>query len=156
VHTSWRIPESALCVIYNQSGQVLVLQRLDDPEFWQSVTGTREAHELPWQTALREVHEECGIDIHAKAYSLRDCQQTNTYLIRQRWRHRYPPGTKTNTEYVFSLEVADDEIITLTEHSAYLWLDKAQAMQKVWSPTNRDAIRDFVPDIITHHPEPSR
>ena len=51
----WRIPESALVVIYNQAGQVLVMQRNDDPLFWQSVTGTRETAESPYQTAVREV-----------------------------------------------------------------------------------------------------
>ena len=38
----YRIPQSALTVVYNQSGQVLVMQRNDDPQFWQSVTGTLE------------------------------------------------------------------------------------------------------------------
>ena len=142
----WRIPESALIVIYNQAGQVLVMQRNDDPLFWQSVTGTREAAESPYQTALREVGEETGINITASGYQLIDCKQTNQYEIRDRWRHRYPPDVKINTEHVFSLRVANEQGIILTEHSAYAWLSKAQAMAKVWSPTNRAAIELFVPN----------
>jgi dATP pyrophosphohydrolase len=144
MNTQWRIPESALIVIYNDSGQVLMLQRNDDPLFWQSVTGTREVDETPMQTAQREVFEETGIDITALSYQLIDCKQTNQYEIRQRWRHRYPPEAIVNTEYVFALQVSDKQNIILTEHSAFLWLSKEQAMEKAWSPSNKEAIQRFV------------
>jgi dATP pyrophosphohydrolase len=142
----YRIPQSALTVVYNQSGQVLVMQRNDDPKFWQSVTGTLEQGEKPSETARREVFEETSIDITECNYQLIDCQKINTYEIRDRWKHRYPPGTPFNTEHVFAVAVANDQIIELTEHSAYLWLDKQSAMQKVWSDTNREAISLYVPD----------
>lgn len=145
--SEYRIPKSALTVVYNRSGQVLVMQRNDDPNFWQSVTGTLEIDELPIQTAVREVLEETGIDIVKHRYQLQDCEKINTYPIRAMWQHRYPPNTPFNTEYVFSVKVADDHDIKLTEHSAFLWLDKKQAMDKVWSDTNREAILRFVPDI---------
>ena len=144
--TEYRIPQSALTVVYNRKGQVLVMQRNDDPNFWQSVTGTLEQGEMPIETALREVLEETSIDITQSAYRLIDCQKINTYEIRDRWKHRYPPGTLCNTEHVFAVEVANDQGIVLTEHSAYLWLDKPFAMQKVWSDTNREAIFLYVPD----------
>jgi dATP pyrophosphohydrolase len=142
----YRRAESALVVIYDQRGRVLVLQRNDDCDFWQSVTGTLEPDEQPFQTALREVCEETGIDIQASAYRLVDCHQVNRYEIRSRWQHRYPPGTPYNTEYVFSVEVSGIDQIHLTEHSRYLWLNKKQAMEKVWSDTNRQAICEFVPN----------
>jgi dATP pyrophosphohydrolase len=144
--SNYRIPQSALTVVYNQSGQVLVMQRNDDPEFWQSVTGTLEQGEDPSETARREVLEETSIDITRSAYELIDCQKINTYEIRDRWKHRYAPNTPFNTEHVFAVAVANDQIIALTEHSAYLWLDKQSAMQKVWSDTNREAISLYVPD----------
>ncbi len=145
--TEYRIPQSALTVVYNCAGQVLVMQRNDDPEFWQSVTGTLELGEKPIETALREVLEETGIDIIESAYQLVDCQKINTYDIRDRWKHRYPPGTPYNTEHVFAVEVANNQSISLTEHSAYFWLDKTSAIKKVWSDTNREAILLYVPDI---------
>ena len=128
----YRIPRSALTVVYNKSGQVLVMQRNDDPKFWQSVTGTLELGEEPSETARREVLEETSIDITQNDYQLIDCHKINTYEIRDRWKHRYPPDTPFNTEHVFAVEVANDQVISLTEHSAYLWLDKHCAMQKVW------------------------
>jgi dATP pyrophosphohydrolase len=142
----YRRPESALVVIYDRQGRVLVLQRNDDSEFWQSVTGTLEPGEEAIDTARREVYEETGIDIQASAYTLVDCQQRNRYKIRPRWQYRYPPNTLFNTEYVFSLEVSGQDIIVLSEHSSYLWLDKTQAMEKVWSDTNRQAIGEHVPN----------
>ena len=145
----WRIPESALIVIYNQAGQVLVMQRMDDAEFWQSVTGTREAGESPFQTALREIREETGIDIEFEQYELIDCQQTNQYPIRACWQHRYPPNTPYNTEYVFALQVRNEQPIVLTEHSAYQWLSKQAAIAKVWSDSNKQAIDRFVPIMHT-------
>ncbi len=145
--TEYRIPQSALTVVYNCAGLVLVMQRNDDPEFWQSVTGTLERGEKPIETALREVLEETGIDIIESAYQLVDCQKINTYDIRDRWKHRYPPGTPYNTEHVFAVEVANNQSISLTEHSAYFWLDNTSAIKKVWSDTNREAILLYVPDI---------
>jgi dATP pyrophosphohydrolase len=147
VTPTYRIPQSALTVVYNQSGQVLVMQRNDDPEFWQSVTGTLEQGEKPFDTAMREVLEETAIDIATCQYRLVDCHKINTYEIRERWKHRYPSNTPYNTEHVFAVEVADNQSVVLTEHSAYLWLDKSAAMQKVWSDTNREAIALFVPGV---------
>ena len=143
---AYRRPESALVVIYDRQGRVLVMQRQDDPEFWQSVTGTLEDDELAISAALREVKEETGIDIQNAGYQLTDHQHTNQFSIRDIWQHRYPPGTPFNTEHVFSVQVAGNDHIILTEHLHYLWLDKISAMEKVWSDTNRLAIEDCVPD----------
>ncbi|WJG08115.1 dihydroneopterin triphosphate diphosphatase [Aliiglaciecola sp. LCG003] len=143
---AFRRPESVLIVIYDAASRVLVLQRQDDPDFWQSVTGTLEHNELPWETASREVAEETGIHIETHSLQLIDCGCTNQYVIRDIWRHRYPPNCRYNTEYVFALQVTGDEVIKLTEHLSYQWLDKHQAIDKVWSDTNRAAIIKFVPD----------
>lgn len=139
-------PESSLIVIYDKASNVLILQRNDDPLFWQSVTGTLEAGETPWQTAMREVAEETGINIQTLALKLVDCNCTNQYEIRDIWLYRYAPQVKFNTEHVFALQVSGTEPIILTEHSAYQWLDKQAAIEKVWSQTNKKAIQQFVPD----------
>lgn len=136
-------PESVLVVIRDKDGRILVLQREDDPEFWQSVTGALEEDELPLDTAFREVFEETGIDLKADGYQLRDCGKTNRYRIRPRWQHRYPPGCTENTEYVFSATVRGDEEIRLTEHLSYQWLPVDEAVARVWSPSNKDAIATF-------------
>ena len=140
-------PESVLVVLYDYQHRILVLQRDDDPDFWQSVTGTLEPDELPMQTALREVKEETGIDLVAGGHLLVDCRHTNQYEIRPQWRHRYPIDVSINTEYVFSAQVSGNEAIALTEHLSYEWLPKHEAVNKVWSSTNKDAISRFVPGV---------
>ncbi len=131
-------------VIYDQQERVLVLQREDDSSFWQSVTGTMESDESPVDTALREVKEETGIDIALSRYQLIDCRQTNQYEIRPLWRHRYAPNIKVNTEYVFCVQVSGNDNIQLTEHLQYMWLTKRDAIDRVWSDTNKQAIEQFV------------
>lgn len=141
-------PESVLVVLYNQYNEVLVLQRDDDPFFWQSVTGSLEDNESPIQTALREVGEETGIDLSVSPLLISDCRRVNQYVIREDWRHRYAQGVSTNFEYVFCACVPKGSKIVLTEHLQYLWLDKVSAIEKVWSNTNKEAIKRFVPEAI--------
>lgn len=145
-------PESVLVVLFNEYNEVLVLQRMDDANFWQSVTGTMEGVEAPIQTAVREVFEETGIDLSFERlgsggflHHLMDCRQVNQYSIREDWRYRYPPGVDKNFEYVFCAKVPASANITLTEHTAYVWLNKQEAISKVWSATNKNAIAQFVP-----------
>ncbi len=110
---AYKKPESALVVLYDQHYRVLLLQRQDDPTFWQSVTGAKQ----------------------------------NQYEIRSRWLHRYPPGTVHNTEHVFSLQINSDLPIVLTEHLQYEWVSKDEALARLWSPSNKEAVSLFVPSV---------
>ncbi|HKV13789.1 MAG TPA: hypothetical protein VJQ81_02035, partial [Reyranella sp.] len=49
------------------------------------------------------------------------------------------------TEHVFGFQVPATAVATLdpAEHTAQLWLPWAQAMDKVFSPTNRAAIAEL-------------
>ncbi len=133
-------PISILAVIHDLDGSVLLLNRCDAPGFWQSVTGSREGDETLMDTALREVWEETGIK--ATREQLCDWKLTNEYEIYERWRHRYPPGVCVNTEHVFSLCIARDTQISLQpkEHSESIWLPAFIAAEKVFSPSNKEAI----------------
>ncbi|MGP0712807.1 dihydroneopterin triphosphate diphosphatase, partial [Escherichia coli] len=64
---AYKRPVSILVVIYAQdTKRVLMLQRRDDPDFWQSVTGSVEEGETAPQAAMREVKEEVTIDVVAE------------------------------------------------------------------------------------------
>ena len=139
-------PESVLVVIYNDADQVLAMQRQDDPTFWQSVTGSMESGETPLQTAIREVEEETGIRVDRDALVFQDHQLTSQYVIRPCWRHRYEEGVTINTEHLFSMKVRKGQPIVLTEHLAFEWLDKQDAMNRMWSESNVNGVRDCVPD----------
>jgi dATP pyrophosphohydrolase len=73
---------------------------------------------------------------------LSDWRVTNRYEIWPQWRARYAPEVTHNTEHVFGFQVPEITVATLdpAEHTAQLWLPWRQAMDKVFSPTNRDAI----------------
>jgi len=120
---SFKLPVSVLVVIYAEdTKRVLMLQRRDDPPFWQSVTGSKDApHESYAATAAREVREETGIDPHAPGCVLRDWGLENVYTIYPHWQHRYAPGVWHNTERVFGLQVPAPQAVALNphEHTAY-------------------------------------
>jgi dATP pyrophosphohydrolase len=142
---AFKRPVSILVVIYAQdTKRVLMLQRRDDPEFWQSVTGSLEEGETASQAAAREVKEEVAIDVASEPLALIDCQRTVEFEIFSHLRHRYAPGIERNTESWFRLALPHERPIVFSEHLAYRWVDAADAaaMTKSWS--NRQAIEEFV------------
>jgi dATP pyrophosphohydrolase len=137
----FKIPESVLVVIHTPSLQVLLVNRADMPEYWQSVTGSKDAADEPLEaTARREVMEETGID--CAIGRLHDWNLENIYDIYPRWLHRYEPGVTRNTEHVFGLCVPERTPVTLNprEHTAYQWLPWRDAADTCASFSNAEAI----------------
>jgi dATP pyrophosphohydrolase len=151
----YKQPVSVLVLVHTQDLRVLLLERADFPEHWQSVTGSREPDEPLAATAARELAEETGIDADAFG-GVVDWQLSNDFEIFEQWRHRYPPGTLHNTEHVFGLEVPAPLEVRLNprEHLRHAWLPWTEAAQRCFSWTNRDAIL-ALPERI-HAREPQR
>ncbi len=133
-------------VLYSADLQVLLLERADAPDFWQSVTGSKDTPDEPLRhTACREVAEETGIVVgmagvaHAQ---LRDWNLRNVYEIYPVWRHRYAPGITHNTEHVFGLCVPRQVPIVLAprEHVQQVWLPWREAADRCFSPSNAEAV----------------
>ena len=143
---AFKIPESVLVVIYTSALDVLLIERADQPGFWQSVTGSKDAADEPLvEPAVREVGEETGIAIGSAAVPmacLRDWRLSNVYDIYPVWQHRYAPGVTRNTEHVFGLQVPRDVAITLAprEHLQHAWLPWREAADRCFSPSNAEAI----------------
>jgi dATP pyrophosphohydrolase len=87
------------------------------------------------------LREETGLSVG----TLSDWRLINRYEIWPQWRARYAPEVTHNTEHVFGFQVPEATVAALdpAEHIAQLWLPWRQAMEKVFSPTNRDAIRQL-------------
>lgn len=141
--TTYKLPVSTLIVIHTQDLRVLLLERADHPSYWQSVTGSQDEGEILHETAVREVHEETGLD--ALAFTLTDWRRENIYKIYPVWRHRYPPGTTDNSEHVFALLLPEQMAVTPAprEHLGFQWLPWQEAAARCFSWSNRDAILEL-------------
>ena len=134
-------PVSVLVLVHTSDLHVLLLERADFPDHWQSVTGSRDADEPLAATARRELLEETGIDADAFGGPV-DWQRVNRYEIYPQWRHRYPADITHNTEHVFSLDVGEPVPVELSprEHVRHAWLPWEAAAARCFSWSNRDAI----------------
>lgn len=139
-----KIPISVLVVIYKSNRDVLLIERADRHDFWQSVTGSLDSPDEDLALAAkREVLEETGIVVdQLPVGSMRSMDHCIEYEIYPEWRFRYSPGVTRNTEHWFSLEVPDEIQIQLAprEHVAYQWLPFQEAAKKCFSPSNGEAI----------------
>jgi dihydroneopterin triphosphate diphosphatase len=131
-------PESVLVVVYTRAGDVLLMERRQPPGWWQSVTGSLEADEMPWEAAVRELHEETGL----AADGLLDLGVNRRFTIAPAWRERFAPGVTENLEHAFALRLAAPVEIALdpAEHVRYEWLPLQAAAERATSHTNRAAI----------------
>jgi dATP pyrophosphohydrolase len=143
-----KLPVSVLVIIFTHEFQVLLLERADHPGYWQSVTGSQDEGESLFETAIREVEEETGLD--ACEYSLTDWGVQYRFEIFTEWRHRYAPGITHNDEHVFGLRLPEPVSITTNsrEHLGFVWLPYEEAAERVFSWSNAAAIRrlpEFAP-----------
>ncbi|HYW56905.1 MAG TPA: dihydroneopterin triphosphate diphosphatase [Polaromonas sp.] len=148
----FKIPESVLVLIHTAEQDVLLLERVDHPGFWQSVTGSLDTSDEPLvRTAVREVLEETGIAADVALFH--NWALSNIYEIYPQWRHRYAPGVTHNTEHVFSLCVPRGTAVTLSprEHTAWQWLPLLEAADLCYSASNAEAIL-MLPQFMASQP----
>ena len=137
--------QSVLVVIYaKNTNRVLMLQRQDDPDFWQSVTGTIESGETPKNTAIRELWEEVRLEISENSTALFDCKESIEFEIFPHFRYKYAPNITHCKEHWFLCEVEKEFIPVLSEHLAYQWVSPEQAIQMTKSSNNAEAIRKYI------------
>ena len=137
--------QSVLVVIYaKDTNRVLMLQRQDDPDFWQSVTGTIESGETPKNTAIRELWEEVRLDISENSTALFDCNESIECEIFPHFRYKYAPNVTHCHEHWFLLAMEQEFEPVLSEHLAYQWVSPEQAIQMTKSSNNAEAIRKYI------------
>ncbi|AXP46725.1 dihydroneopterin triphosphate diphosphatase [Haemophilus influenzae] len=137
--------QSVLVVIYaKNTNRVLMLQRQDDPDFWQSVTGTIESGETPKNTAIRELWEEVRLEISENSTALFDCKESIEFEIFPHFRYKYAPNVTHCREHWFLLAMEQEFEPVLSEHLAYQWVSPEQAIQMTKSSNNAEAIRKYI------------
>ena len=137
-----RRPESILVVVYTGNADILLLKRSQPFAFWQSVTGSLEAGESSAEAAYRELLEETGL---ADEGRLVDTGTERTFTIDPRWRDRYAADTTENTEHEWHYRLPEVVNIDIDnkEHSAYRWFGIDDAIEAVWSWTNKAALQSL-------------
>ena len=137
--------QSVLVVIYTKdTNRVLMLQRQDDADFWQSVTGTIESGETPKNTAIRELWEEARLEISENSTALFDCKESIEFEIFPHFRYKYAPNVTHCREYWFLLAMEQEFEPVLSEHLAYQWVLAEDAIQMTKSPNNAEAIKKYL------------
>lgn len=135
-----RRPESVLVVVHSRCGQALVLRRVKPEGLWQSVTGSLGWDEAPGDAAERELREETGLEGMPEATG-----RTRSFEILPELKDRYAPNVRFNLEHEFLLELPEPREIRLSaEHSAYRWLPLEEAVELVFSWTNRRALERLI------------
>ena len=109
-------------------------------DFWQSVTGSLHDGESHADAARRELAEETGLSDEGTLHYTGISRQ---FAIDPRWRSKFAPGIVENVEFEwrYRLPSPQDVEINRAEHSAFEWLPIADAIDRVWSWTNRDALK---------------
>ena len=128
-----------LVVVYTDDGFVLLLRRARPFAFWQSVTGSLRANEAHAAAAARELLEETGLTNEGVlSYS----GVSRQFAIDSRWRDRFGPGVIENVEFEwhYRLPCRVDIRHEEDEHSEYGWFSFDDALERIWSWTNRDAV----------------
>ena len=138
----YRRPVSVIVVVYTDDCEVLLLRRARPFDFWQSVTGSLKHGESHAEAAARELYEETGLRDEG---TLECAGVSRQFAIDPRWRHRFEPGVVENVEFEWRYRVpaALDIRLDGTEHNEYCWLPVNAAIDKVWSWTNKDALRQL-------------
>ena len=142
----YKNPNSILLIIFTKNFKVLLLRKNLKKELWQSVTGSMELDENPYETALRELKEETGID--KERSDLIFDNKSHKFMIYSEWINRYKESIYSNKEYIFGLKLNEEVSVKLSrEHSNYKWVDLNEAIYLVFSWTNKAALKS-IPNFI--------
>ena len=133
-----RRPVSVLVTVITRDLHVLLLKRTRPFDFWQSVTGSLRDGESHDDAARRELIEETGL---TEEGVLEYSGVSRQFVIDARWRDRFERGVIENVEFEwrYTLDRPLDVAINQKEHSEHQWLPLSDAIERVWSWTNRAA-----------------
>jgi len=117
------MPRVATCLLINEEGKLLILRRSDKVKtykgLWGGITGYVEPGEEPYETALKEIQEEVGIE------------KEHVVLINQgnivKFTDIYEGNQYEWTVYPFVFKIRKNEKIQIDwEHLEYRWITPSE------------------------------
>jgi dATP pyrophosphohydrolase len=129
------------CYVFNLVDNVpeyLILKRNKNKIYehlWQGVAGKIEKDEKAWQTAIRELKEETGLD------------PSNIFIADHVSRFYETKGDRVNLVPVFGIEVNSKDVILSDEHVDFKWVHYADARNTlVWNGQKKglEVINDMI------------
>lgn len=107
------------------------------PGIWQIVTGRIERREKAFETALREVNEESGLNPE-RLFVL---PHTTTF---------YSPRTDAISLIPLFVCLVDDSNVTLSkEHDEFMWLDAVKASRKLYFKSQKENVKFIESNLRT-------
>lgn len=123
----WPVPQpwrtGAFTVIRNEAGAVLWVKRTDR-DLWNLPGGGGENEEPPWETAVRETHEETGCHVR-----LGELTSINSYT------------DEANLTFTFSAEIISGQLTTGPESAAFAWFQPGEEPANT-PPQHRERVAD--------------
>ena len=120
-----RVIDSYVYKKSNNGFDFLILKRADTKIYehlWQGVAGKIEKGESAWQTAIRELKEETGLN------------PLNIFVADHVSRFYETNGDRINLVPVFGIEVESKDVILSEEHVDFKWVDYIEAKNTlVWN-----------------------
>ena len=129
------------CYVFNLVDNVpeyLILKRNKNKIYehlWQGVAGKIEKDEKAWQTAIRELKEETGLD------------PSNIFIADHVSRFYETKEDRVNLVPVFGVEVSSKDVILSDEHVDFKWVHYADARNTlVWNGQKKglEVINDMI------------
>jgi dATP pyrophosphohydrolase len=138
---TFRRPVSVLIIVHTAAGDVLLLRRSRPFDFWQSVTGSLAEGETHSEAAVRELTEETGLSSEGVlSYS----GLSRQFVIDPRWPTSISPVVENvEFEWRYRLDQAVPIRLHDAEHSEFCWCPIDEAVERVWSWTNRAALEQL-------------
>ena len=137
------------CYVFNLVDNVpefLILKRNKNKIYehlWQGVAGKIEKDEKAWQTAIRELKEETGLD------------PSNIFIADHVSRFYETKGDRVNLVPVFGIEVKSKDVILSDEHVDFKWVHYTDARNTlVWNGQKKGL--EVVNDMILSNDERMR
>ena len=125
-------------IVVHDAGRVLLLHRRPERgNFWQPITGSIEEGEAPRETAIRELHEESGLEAE-----IRDLGVTQSFMIESQYlASRYAsPIIASEVVFAASADSSHPVSIDAEEHDDWGWFTFAEAYERIRWSDDREAL----------------